>query len=94
MRIVLEPGTLSRFTLPHRTVVITKFTAGDCFSDEQAVKFQADWAAESGWPLGKMSSWKGIEKIGGDDGTRTRALMRDRQHRLEYLVDFAARLAT
>ena len=31
---------------------------------------------------------------GGDDGTRTRGLMRGRQHRLGYLVDFAARLAT
>ena len=31
---------------------------------------------------------------GGDDGTRTRDLMRDRQLRLGYLVDFAARLAT
>ena len=35
-----------------------------------------------------------IENAGGDDGTRTRDLMRDRQLRLGYLVDFAARLAT
>ena len=31
---------------------------------------------------------------GGDDGTRTRDLMRDRQSIQGYLVDFAARLAT
>ena len=35
-----------------------------------------------------------IRLAGGDDGTRTRDLMRDRQLRLGYLVDFAARLAT
>jgi integrase len=35
-----------------------------------------------------------IDNSGGDDGTRTRGLMRDRQPNLGYLVDSAARLAT
>ena len=34
------------------------------------------------------------EKFGGDDGTRTRDLMRDRHDSPGYLIDFAARLAT
>ena len=44
-----------------------------------------------------MSNMVGLrlkDLAGGDDGTRTRDLMRDRQHRIGYLIDFAARLAT
>ena len=35
-----------------------------------------------------------IQKAGGDEGTRTPDLMRDRHHNQGYLVDVAARLAT
>ena len=59
-------------------MVTAQFTVGFYFSDEWVVKSQDDCTAESGWPLEKTSYWKGIEEIGGDDGTRTRDLMRDR----------------
>jgi hypothetical protein len=39
-------------------------------------------------------SEKLVENLGGDDGARTRGLMRDRQHGRVYLADFAAHLAT
>ena len=44
-----------------------------------------------------MKNRKWFSKLvlaGGDDGTRTRDLMRDRQHGQVYLADFAAHLAT
>ena len=44
-----------------------------------------------------MKIWSGFklkELAGGDDGVRTLDLMTARQHKLVYLVDFAAHLAT
>jgi hypothetical protein len=45
------------------------------------------------WARPRMCLFR-IKLAGGDDGIRTRDLMRARRLRLGYLVDFAARLAT